>query len=114
MSTIPEIMTRERCGYREARRIQEGLSALPTSEPRGASQLVGSGSLGGAPRRPLKRDAWTRGFVCAVAKYIEMYGDGTEAHELVRLAGKRDHILKHADEEDIETLRSAGFLCPNT
>jgi hypothetical protein len=61
----------------------------------------------------LKRDAWTRGFVCAVAKYIEMYGDGTEAHKLVRLAGKRDHILKHADEEDIETLRSAGFLCPN-
>ena len=39
MSTIPEIMTRERCGYREARRIQEGLSTLPTSEPRGASQL---------------------------------------------------------------------------
>lgn len=77
-----------------------------------AAVSVRSGDLLG-PRRPSKRDDFTRGFVCAVAKLVEMHGRGTEPDELFRLAGKPEWIIQHADEYDIETLRDAGLLCPN-
>ena len=88
-------------------------SAQAAPENRRDRKLVGSGSLVGAPRRPLKRDIWTRAYVCAIATHWLQHEDATTTSDLMRTAGKQEHILKHADEEDIETLRSAGFLCPN-
>lgn len=55
---------------------------------------------------------FTRGFVCAIACLLNSHGNGTEVGDLVRCAGKTEHILGHADAEDIKTLRSYGYL-PN-
>lgn len=63
-----------------------------------------------AIRRPLKRDLWTRGFVCAIATHWLQHSDTVTTGDLLRAAGKVENILKHADTEDIETLRKAGFL----
>lgn len=70
---------------------------------------LGGGSVA---RRPLKRDPWIRGFVCAVAAHWNMTED-PNTDELLRLAGKVEQIMKHADEEDIATLQAAGLLQQN-
>lgn len=61
-------------------------------------------------KRPLRRDVWTRAYICAIATLLHMHGDGTEISDLLRTAGKAENILKHADIEDIVALRAAGYL----
>jgi hypothetical protein len=78
-----------------------------------ADCFLGLDTRQGSLMRPKRRDHWIRGFVCAVAKHWEMTEE-PNTDELLRLAGKVENILKHADEEDIETLRDAGLLPPNT
>ena len=55
---------------------------------------------------------FTRGFVCAIACLLNSHGGCTEAQDLMRCAGSMEKILRHADAEDITTLRLYGYL-PN-
>lgn len=65
-------------------------------------------------RPPKRRNQWTRGYICAVATLLKNQGDdGVAVAGLLKCAGPVEHILRHADEEDIVVLRAAGFLLPN-
>ena len=75
---------------------------------------VAAVAAGSAPRRPLRRDNWVRGYTCAVAVLVQNYPDPSIVQCLLTNGVRADEILRHADEEDIATLRSAGFLGPNT
>lgn len=93
--------------------------AVPDSNPLepippvGHVKCVGSGGLVGAVRRPKNRSQWTRGYVCAIAINWKHHECPTATRDLLSTAGTTEHILQHADLEDIETLQAAGFLGPN-
>jgi hypothetical protein len=71
------------------------------------------GEVVGAVRRPKNRSQWTRGYVCAIAVNWKHHECSTATRDLLTTAGTTEHILRHADTEDIETLQAAGFLSPN-